>query len=65
FKTEIGENLSNYILKTKLELSKTLLLEGLDNAQISNALGFSSQSHFISVFKRQYGITPKKFIMEY
>lgn len=63
FKTEIGENLSNYILKTKLELSKTLLLEGLDNAQIAETLGFSSQSHFISVFKKQYGITPKQFVI--
>lgn len=63
FKSEIGENLSSYILKTKLELSKTLLLEGLDNSQISDTLGFSSQSHFISVFKKQYSITPKQFVI--
>lgn len=63
FKSEIGENLSSYILKTKLELSKTLLLEGLDNSQIADTLGFSSQSHFISVFKKRYAITPKQFVI--
>lgn len=61
FKSEIGENLSSYILRTKLELSKALLLEGLDNSQIADTLGFSSQSHFISVFRKQYAITPKQF----
>lgn len=63
FKSEIGENLSSYILKQKLELSKSLLLEGLDNHRICQTLGFSSQSHFISVFKKQYGITPKQFVL--
>lgn len=63
FKNEIGENLSSYILKNKLELSKSLLLEGLDNHKICQTLGFSSQSHFISVFKKQYGITPKQFVL--
>lgn len=63
FKSEMGENLSSYILRTKLDMSKNLLLEGFDNTDISSMLGFSSQSHFISVFKKQYGITPKKFII--
>lgn len=63
FKKEIGENLSSYILKNKLEISKSLLLEGLDNNRICRALGFSSPSHFISVFKKQYNITPKQFVL--
>lgn len=62
FKKEIGEKLSSYILKCKLEAAKTLLLEGLSNNRIADMLGFSSESHFISVFKKQYGITPKKFV---
>lgn len=62
FKKEIGENLSSYILKQKLELSKTMLFEGFDSSKICFTLGFCSQSHFISSFKKEYGITPGEFI---
>ena len=62
FKKEVGENLSNFILKQKLELSKTLLFEEFDNSKISYTLGFCSQSHFIAAFKKEYGITPREFI---
>ncbi len=62
FKKEVGENLSNYILKQKLELSKTLLFEDFDSSKISYTLGFCSQSHFISAFKKEYGITPGEFV---
>lgn len=62
FKKEVGDNLSSYILKQKLELSKTLLFEDFDNSKISYTLGFCSQSHFISAFKKEYGITPGEFI---
>ncbi len=62
FKKEVGENLSNYILKQKLEVSKTLLFEGFDSSKICFTLGFCSQSHFISSFKKEYGITPGEYI---
>lgn len=62
FKKEVGENLSSFILKQKLELSKTFLFEGFDSSKISYTLGFCSQSHFISAFKKEYGITPREFI---
>lgn len=62
FKKEIGDSLSNYILKQKLELAKTLLWEGADSKKISSSLGFCSQSHFISAFKKEYNMTPNEFI---
>lgn len=62
FKKEVGDNLSTFILKQKLEVSKTLLFEGFDNSRISTTLGFCSQSHFISAFKKEYGITPREYI---
>jgi len=65
FKKEIGEGLSEYILNRKLEAAVQLLNEGLDNMQVCYSLGFSSQSHFINVFKKKYGITPKKYSQEY
>ena len=63
FKKEVGENLSSYILKQKLEVSKTLLFEGFDNSKICYTLGFCSQSHFISAFKKQFGITPREYVI--
>ena len=62
FKKETGDSLSNYILKQKLELAKTLLWEGVDSKKICTSLSFCSQSHFISSFKKEYGITPSEFI---
>lgn len=61
FKSEIGVNLSSYINHQKLELSQTLLWEGYGNEKICSMLGFSSQSHFISTFKKEYGITPGEY----
>lgn len=62
FKKEMNENLSSYILRQKLETAKQLLLEGVDTVTICSTLAFSSQSHFISTFKKQYSLTPKEFV---
>lgn len=62
FKDEMGVNLSAYITHQKLELAQTLLWEGCDNDRVCEALGFSSQSHFISLFKKEYGITPREYV---
>lgn len=62
FKEEMGVNLSAYITHQKLEMSQTLLFEGYDSDNICYLLGFSSQSHYISLFKKEYGITPGEFV---
>lgn len=62
FKTEMGETLTSFIINKKLEAAKALLLDGFDSKRIYSALGFSSQSYFISVFKKKYSVTPKEFI---
>jgi AraC-like DNA-binding protein/ribosomal protein S25 len=62
FKDEMGENLSSYILRIKLEKSKELLMQGKSISEICETLGFSSQSHFTTSFKKHYGMTPKEFI---
>ena len=64
FKKEVGINLAGYILKEKLELAKTLIWEGYDNKRICYSLSFCSQSHFISSFKKTYGITPNEYLNE-
>ena len=62
FKREIGENLSSYIVRQKLEKAKSLLLSGMHSKEICIELSFSSQAYFITAFKRFYNITPSEYI---
>lgn len=62
FKKEIGENLSSYILRQKLEKAKILLLSGTSSKEICIEVGFSSQAYFVTVFKRFYKMTPSEYI---
>ncbi|MBQ7957641.1 MAG: AraC family transcriptional regulator [Clostridia bacterium] len=62
FKKEMGENLSSYILRQKLEKAKILLLKGINQKEICNEIGFSSQTYFITAFKRFYNMTPSDYV---
>jgi AraC family transcriptional regulator len=62
FKKAKGITPYQYILQTKLERSRNLLENTAKNiAEISYDLGFSDQSHFTNLFKKYFGISPKKF----
>ncbi len=62
FKKEIGKTLSAYILEQKINVAKQLLCNiNYSYSDISNILAFSSQSYFISVFKKETGVTPKEY----
>lgn len=59
FKQTLGFDLSTFIVRCKLEESRFLLAyTNKSISDISNYLCFSSQSHFQTAFKKQYGITP-------
>ena len=62
FKKEIGENLSTYILRQKLEKARMLLLKGTSKKEICVEAGFSSQAYFVTVFKRFYKMTPSEYL---
>lgn len=64
FKKEYGENLSGYILTKKLEAAQTMLADGASQKDVCRTLSFSSQSYFINVFRKKYGITPGEFKRE-
>jgi len=66
FKAETGESVSGYIRKKKIEAAQDMLkfLE-FSSLSIGNYLAFSSQSHFIQVFKKQTGMTPEEYRKEY
>ena len=60
-KTE-GITIKDYILREKVELSKNMLIyHKYSFGQIALFLHFYSQSHYIKVFKKFTGMTPKQF----
>lgn len=60
-KTE-GMCIKDYIMKQKMELAENLLIYSeYSIEQISLYLGFSSQSHFGSIFKKYEDMTPKQY----
>ena len=62
FKKECGESVAAYIRRLRVEVAKNMLAHSdYTYLEISNYLSFSSQSHFISIFKKQVGITPKEY----
>ncbi|MDO4965879.1 MAG: AraC family transcriptional regulator [Lachnospiraceae bacterium] len=62
FAKEMGVSIREYINLTKIEKARNLLCYSeYSFIDIANYLAFSSQSHFISIFKKYEGMTPKKY----
>jgi AraC-like DNA-binding protein len=62
FKREMGQTIHSYIQERKINESKHLLLfTDKSYKEISIQLSFASQSHFIQVFKKSTGITPREY----
>lgn len=66
FKQETGMPVSRYILLRKIETAQNLLIHSdYSCAEISELLAFSSQSHFISRFREELGVTPHVYRNEH
>ncbi|MCL1995643.1 MAG: DNA-binding response regulator [Defluviitaleaceae bacterium] len=62
FKKEVGVTMSSYIIFRKLEEAKVLLMETEKSIlDIAVILGFTEQSYFCKVFKKNLGQTPMEF----
>lgn len=62
FKKATGQSPRQYVIARRIERAKELLRAGDgDLAQIANVVGFATQSHFTSVFRRRCGTTPKRY----
>ncbi|GIP16093.1 AraC family transcriptional regulator [Paenibacillus montaniterrae] len=62
FKKETGLTLINYIQRERVEEAKKLLDHSNDTiSAIGARLAFYDQAHFIKVFKKHAGITPKQY----
>ena len=58
----MGVSPADDIREQKIIYAKQMLLNSdYSVMQISDMLSFSSQSHFVQVFKNMVGLTPKKF----
>lgn len=62
FKKTMGKSFKDYLLDTKLYHAEKLLLSTNKSiTEIALEIGFSTTSHFISLFKKKNGTTPAKF----
>lgn len=64
FKKEMGTGIHRYITDEKLKAAKTMLYRDMKISQISYTLAFSSESHFVALFRKKYGITPGRYKKE-
>jgi AraC-like DNA-binding protein len=62
FKEEMGENLSSYLNRLRVEKAEHLLIEtDLTLNEIASSCGFEDQSWFSKIFKSYAGISPGKY----
>ncbi|MEF3304085.1 response regulator [Paenibacillus sp. GYB003] len=62
FKLETGENLSDFVLRLKMEKAAALLADpSLKNYEVALRLGYQNPNYFIKVFKKYYSVTPQEF----
>lgn len=66
FKHETGVSIKQYVINERMRHAEDLLkYSNMSYLEISVALGFSSQSAFIAMFKKITGKTPKHYRQEY
>lgn len=64
FKQIYGDTVYSFLLDYKMEVARKLLESGEHNVnEVGLKVGYSTSSHFIAAFKKQFGTTPKKYLM--
>jgi len=62
FKQAMGKSIPCYLQQLKIESAKRLLLSSdFTSDQIAEALGFCNSYYFSNVFKKNVGVSPRKF----
>jgi len=62
FRKKTGQTVSEYLNQVRIEKSKTLLAwSDMPIFDVAYLCGFGDQSYFTHVFKKQTGLSPKKF----
>lgn len=64
FKQVYGKSVYGFLFDYKMEYARKMLQSGACNVnEVSLRIGYSTPSHFITGFKKKYGTTPKKYVM--
>jgi two-component system response regulator YesN len=64
FKKEIGENFSHYVMTKRMEMAKSLILNGTQDRiyEVAEKVGYGSNSQYFSqVFKKYTGVSPLEY----
>jgi AraC-like DNA-binding protein len=65
FKEMYGMSFYEYYLNKKMKYAATLLLKGLRGGLVSEMIGYSQPIKFTKMFKKHFGMTPKKYQLQY
>lgn len=64
FKQIYGDSVYSFLFDYKMEYARKLLDSGSYNVNEAGLkIGYSTASHFIAAFKKKFGTTPKKYLM--
>jgi AraC-like DNA-binding protein len=65
FKQIYGDTVYGFLFDYKMEHARRLLDSGSYNVnEVGLKIGYSTASHFIAGFKKKYGTTPKKYLLD-
>lgn len=65
FKEIYGNTVFGYLLNHKLDYSRLQLDTGNYKVnEVATQIGYTNPSHFIAAFRKKFGITPKKYLMQ-
>lgn len=65
FKEIYGNTVFGYLLDHKLDYSRLQLDTGKYKVnEVATQIGYTNPSHYIAAFRKKFGITPKKYLMQ-
>ncbi|MEL7409379.1 MAG: AraC family transcriptional regulator, partial [Cyanobacteria bacterium J06558_2] len=64
FRELFGKTVINYLTSLRMEQAERLLREGkFSISEVANSVGYSNLSYFATIFKHQFGITPRECLI--
>ena len=62
FTNQVGENISTYVRRVRLERAgRKLRMGAVDITEVALAAGYDTHAAFSKAFKQQYGLSPSEF----